>query len=193
MVAAILLDREARSIVLDADPFHGSLQEPLLKVIRVMRSLRFEGHGDFPMLRYGTDLQDRIGQQAHSMPSVFSFFLPEYSPAGALNDAALTCPECQILTGPKAVSLLNGLGSLIKYGFDSAYDGFGFGREWGEYKRNIGDSSYGYGNLTYVPAESTPQKIVDELALLLTSDRLSMSKRTQLVQVFDEQETKGKN
>ena len=30
--AAILLDREARSVTLDMDPIHGQLREPLLKV-----------------------------------------------------------------------------------------------------------------------------------------------------------------
>ena len=32
MIAAILLDREARSVTLDADPSHGVLREPLLKL-----------------------------------------------------------------------------------------------------------------------------------------------------------------
>jgi len=41
-IAAILLDREARSPVLDADPTHGKLREPLLKVIHVLRSMEFQ-------------------------------------------------------------------------------------------------------------------------------------------------------
>jgi hypothetical protein len=34
-VACTLLDREARSVVLDADPIHGSTKEPLVKVIGI--------------------------------------------------------------------------------------------------------------------------------------------------------------
>ena len=39
MVAAVLLDREARSATLDADPTHGVMREPLLKILHLMRSL----------------------------------------------------------------------------------------------------------------------------------------------------------
>jgi uncharacterized protein (DUF1800 family) len=37
-VAAILLDREARSATLDLDPTHGGLREPLVKLTSLMRS-----------------------------------------------------------------------------------------------------------------------------------------------------------
>ena len=40
-LAATLLDREARSTTLDADPTHGVLREPLLKLLHLMRSLKF--------------------------------------------------------------------------------------------------------------------------------------------------------
>lgn len=82
MIAALLLDREARSVVLDRDPSHGSLLEPFSSLIRVMRSLEFEADADKPFVRFGTNLQDDIGQEPHSFPTVFSFFLPEFSPAG---------------------------------------------------------------------------------------------------------------
>lgn len=82
MVAAILLDRESRCLVLDMDPAHGSVLEPISKFVRVLRSLEFEADRDDPHIRIGIDLQDRIGQQPHKLPNVFSFFLPEYSPPG---------------------------------------------------------------------------------------------------------------
>ena len=39
--AAILLDREARSLTLDADPTHGQLREPLLKMFHILRTFNF--------------------------------------------------------------------------------------------------------------------------------------------------------
>ena len=39
MVAAVLLDVEARSPALDSDPSHGHLREPIIKMIGFMRSL----------------------------------------------------------------------------------------------------------------------------------------------------------
>ena len=37
LVAAILLDDESRQVALDADPTHGSLREPLVKVMSLFR------------------------------------------------------------------------------------------------------------------------------------------------------------
>jgi hypothetical protein len=82
LVAAVLLDREARSVVLDIDPAHGSMLEPFLKLVRVMRSLDFASDPDRPFVHFFVDLQNRIGQQPHTLPNVFSYFLPEYAPAG---------------------------------------------------------------------------------------------------------------
>ena len=58
--AAIVLDREARSTTLDADPTHGMLREPLLKMIHVMRSLEWgTGKGRMPDVR----TMSTMGQQ----------------------------------------------------------------------------------------------------------------------------------
>ena len=81
MVAAIVLHDEARTIVLDADPTAGSLREPLLKVVSFLRSMEFSIAPDAPALRL-LNMQQRIGQMAHSTPNVFSFFLPEYATPG---------------------------------------------------------------------------------------------------------------
>ena len=58
-VASILLDRESRSILLDLDPFHGSLREPLIKVIALMRNLDYESNEKFISFR---NMKDLIGQ-----------------------------------------------------------------------------------------------------------------------------------
>jgi hypothetical protein len=36
-----------------------------------------------------------IGQEAHKLPSVFSFFRPEYRPPGRITSAGLVSPESQ--------------------------------------------------------------------------------------------------
>ena len=82
MVAALLLDRESRAVVLDVDPSHGSLQEPLLRLVRIMRSLEFELKEEKYFIRLKSELHDLIGQAPHELPTVFSFFLPEHKPAG---------------------------------------------------------------------------------------------------------------
>ena len=82
MTAAMLLDREARSVVLDADPAHGSLLEPLLKVIRLMRALEYKRDSGDYFAEFNDDLITKIGQAPYALPDVFSFFLPEFVPRG---------------------------------------------------------------------------------------------------------------
>lgn len=115
-VAAVLLDSEAHSIVLDADPAHGALFEPYLKMTRLMRSLEFEMFADSPYIRFRDDLEELLGQEPHKLPSVFSFFRPEYSPEGPVSLAGFSSPEAQVLTAPKVISFLNGVFSYLKYG-----------------------------------------------------------------------------
>jgi hypothetical protein len=65
MVAAIILDTEARSVVLDVDPTSGSLVEPMIKLTRLMRSMKFETNarsGDRVRL---IDLGQAIGQEVY--------------------------------------------------------------------------------------------------------------------------------
>jgi uncharacterized protein (DUF1501 family) len=185
-IAALLLDREARSIVLDADPSHGSAIEPFLKILRVLRSLAFQPDVDKPFVEFGSNLQDIVGQQPYEMPSVFSFFLPEHQPAGVVGEAALVCPECQILTGPKGVNLVNGILSLLKYGLDSAFGGFGVGRNDNQ-ERILGQSTLATGQLSF-SSEGFPtaRNVVDGLASLLTSGRLSSEKRDLMVSLYEQ-------
>ena len=81
-IGCILLDRESRDVSLDNDPTHGALKEPLLKVLGLMRAFGFKSHASHPWVKFDSSFGDRIGQMAHEIPSVFSFFLPEYQPSG---------------------------------------------------------------------------------------------------------------
>ena len=112
MVAAILLDSESRDTLLDFDASFGSIREPVIKVISLMRSMAYsQTDGEFVSLYNAEDI---IGQMAHEIPSVFSFFLPEYSPPGALHKASLVSPEAML--SQNSIGLLNGMISLINFG-----------------------------------------------------------------------------
>lgn len=97
MTAAMLLDREARSVVLDADPAHGSLLEPFLKVIRLMKSLEYTRDKDDFFATFRKDLHLVIGQAPHMIPNVFSFFLPEFQPRGKHRNKARAHPSLYIM------------------------------------------------------------------------------------------------
>jgi hypothetical protein len=124
MVAAIVLDREARTVIVDADPASGSLREPILKLIGLMKAMEFQNRDNLVEVRL-ENLQGSIGQEPHLAPNVFSFFLPRYSPKGHIKAASLTSPEAQILTAPKIIGTLNGLMSTVDFGLARCDGGFG--------------------------------------------------------------------
>lgn len=105
---------------------------------------------------------------------------------GPVADASFVCPECQALTGPKSVELINGLLSLVKYGLDSAYGGFGFGRGGIESSRLLGESTYATGSNKYsLLSDVSTTQVVDDLVRVLTSGRILEEKRKVLLRVFD--------
>ena len=188
-IAAILLDREARSSVLDADPIYGSLKEPLMKILQFMRAMKLQLNPDTPLLEL--ELSKPIGQEAFNMPTVFSFFLPEYSPPGVLSAAQLKSPEAYVLNTPKALGFMSGVFSLVKYGITNCMNDW-LGYNWRTCNTPEGDYSRSSGRLTFTPTtpappQSTPTSadIIDELALLFTPGRLSPENRQTMVNALD--------
>lgn len=132
--ACVVLDREATDLALSADPAHGSIREPILKVMGFIRS--FEYSNTLPAVVNGPPLAEffnlalfemdsKIGQAPHDFPSVFSFFLPEYIPeSGPAQLAQLAAPEATILDMPKIIGLVNGMISFTKYGLSDCNSGF---------------------------------------------------------------------
>jgi hypothetical protein len=111
-VAAILLEKESRDLSLDFDPSFGAIREPVIKVISLLRSMEYsQTDGNFVSLY---DLDTTIGQMAHDIPSVFSFFLPEYKPPGVCAKASLVAPEAML--SQNSIGLVNGMLSLINLG-----------------------------------------------------------------------------
>jgi hypothetical protein len=194
MVAAIILDREARIISLDADPGTGSLREPLLKVLSFMRAMEYQKSVNVTAVTL-EGLEDIIGQEVHKAPSVFSFFSPEFSPSGKITDAALTSPESQLLDSAKVVGLLNGLFSLIDIGMSNCFGGLGATNSWwcDGYLTNSPEEMDSTGVLTFSPTNSLSGKdVVNEIALLLTGGRLNSVTKRVLIDAYDlEYEDKG--
>lgn len=112
-INAVLLDREARSDALQADPTHGSLREPIIKVMHMLRSMEYTPTSDKEI-----DLSSmgRIQQTPFGMPSVFNFYQPDYSPPGI---GQLYSPEAQIVTPESIIHYLNGMQGIIYQGVSS--------------------------------------------------------------------------
>jgi uncharacterized protein (DUF1501 family)/uncharacterized protein (DUF1800 family) len=177
---AVLTDREARSPILEADPRFGMMRDPLLKLYHLMRSLEYKTNKGREV--NFLDLPTRFGVQPFRSPSVFGFYLPEFQPAGKVSNEGLVAPQAQLATTPNIVGFLNGATSLVDIGLSSCDGGFGtyYGRS------SCGDVNNRFdGNLTYTPPPgATPQQIVDDLDIVLTSGRLNSTTRAYMVSEY---------
>jgi len=195
-VAAILLDREATSVVLDADPAHGSIREPLLKVIGFMKAMEYTRTPHdrlvYPMLDTFV-ASARIGQNVYESPSVFSFFSPDHAPSGQFSLASLVSPESDALSMPTVVGISNGLFNMIRHGLNGC--GYGLGPSpWGCRLRSSPDTWLPAGNyensvgyLAFSPESNhtSGEDVIDELATLITSGRLSDENREIILSAYN--------
>jgi len=115
--------------------------------------------------------------------------------------AGLVSPESQVLNGPKAVNTMNLFLSYLKYGPSNCYSGIGtsgvIANGW-ENSCKIGDNSYNLGNNKYLPSkygldEASANEVIDDLATLLTSGRLSPENREIMKEAFDYTLESGKD
>ncbi|GAA5144269.1 hypothetical protein GCM10023213_34100 [Prosthecobacter algae] len=136
VVKAILLDYEARSLT-NVDPQvvnsttsvnvgFGKVKEPLIRYTQILRAFNSKSQinmGDLSSYgypagqlanlgtgatsyRYSDTLTD-LGQIPNNMPSVFNWYLPDYTPGGRVAAAGLVAPELQIMTENLVVRTVN--------------------------------------------------------------------------------------
>lgn len=181
-VEAVLLDREAQSAALDADPSHGKLREPLIKLLHPLRSLEFRTTEPGLQIEFRKSFNDDIGQLIYSAPSVFSFFTSDFTPAGSrAGDMGLVAPEAEILTPLGSVQFMNGMISLAKSGLTSTERGFGRYRTIDAMMTPVPWQVAGKLDLLRindVSADPEASLVLDRLDLLLTSGRLSDVQRS---------------
>lgn len=182
--AAIIMDREATSSVLNADPTYGSVKEPLVKIVGFMRNMDF-ARTSYSKLQNAyliNGLNDKIGQMVYEANTVFNFFAPNFSPPGLFSQASLFSPESQVLSMITAVGMTNGLYSLITYGLNSCWYGLG---------ENMNGCEYATGYLEYNPDTSGSNitevaiQVIDDLATLTTSGRLSQANRDIILEQYE--------
>ena len=104
VVKAILLDPEARDPAKISDPTFGKVREPFLKAVNLARA--FNAYADNGWYYLDAFSLDHV-QEPMKAPSVFNYYLPSYSPPGALAQANLVAPELQIVNASSGVTAPN--------------------------------------------------------------------------------------
>ncbi|MEM9419623.1 MAG: DUF1800 family protein, partial [Planctomycetota bacterium] len=112
VIKAILLDPEARDRTYSSNPYHGKVVEPFLLKWALYRVLDRLDRPSQPVgLRVDQFMfgeHDKFGQAYLTSPSVFNFYLPDYTiPNGGLDLRMLDAPELQILNEITVFSSLN--------------------------------------------------------------------------------------
>ncbi len=100
-----------RAVLLDPEASDGvKLREPFLRYLALNRGLDVaSSDGTWP--GYGFVVQFLTQQHVMSAPSVFNFYLPNFTPAGELGNSGLVAPEFQITND----STIAGMTNLIAY------------------------------------------------------------------------------
>ena len=192
MTAAIVLDREARSLVLTADPTHGHIREPMVKLLHLMRAMEYLPNGKPLGVELITNLVKRIGQAPYRAPSVFNFYQPEYVPFGPMQHIGLVAPEAQLGVLPYLLGFYDGVSSMLFDGLSSCEGGFfqtscntavhPYPSAWAN--KDYAQSNAGY--LAWTPSDaSTSASVVAELDVLFTAGRLDEHAKAVITDEFE--------
>eukprot|EP00804_Cyclotella_cryptica_P004534 CCRYP_006892-RA/>CCRYP_006892-RA protein AED:0.17 eAED:0.17 QI:494/0.84/0.6/1/0.94/0.9/20/0/2106 len=184
--ASILLSNDALSATLDSDPSFGGLKEPLHKLMHLMRSLEFNlslSHRRTDTL-ISLSAQDILGQSPYGAPDQFSFFSPDYSPAGAHVESSLVSPEAELLNMKYVIGSQNAFYTLLQDGLTICWGGIG--PSWNGGKGSCNGNSEAAGYLSFVPEGdiSSSSNVVSQLSTLLTADRLDASSRNVIQSAY---------
>jgi len=108
VVAALLLDNDARSASVAAEPGFGKLREPMLRFTAWARAYGATSPSGAWDVGNTSDPARALAQSPLRAPSVFNFFRPGYVPPNsAIASAALAAPEFQITNESSVVGYVN--------------------------------------------------------------------------------------
>ena len=162
VVAAVLLDNEARSPAGLTDSNFGRLREPMLRLVQWGRS--FGANSTAGSWRIGNQSSPTfaLGQSPLRSSSVFNFFRPGYvPPSTAIASQGMVAPEFQLVNESSVGGYINFLSGILQNGFNS---------------RDV-TASYTAEKTLVLDAAA----LVNRLAWLLTANQLSAATKTLIV------------
>ena len=163
VVRAILMDSEARNRT-SAPAYFGKLREPLLRITQLWRALDARSNSG----RVDEGWPDYYSAQAvQRSPTVFNFFLPDYSLPGEIATLGLKSPEFQITTDTYITRLTNEIGAKIFYAWQGSDTG-----TWNPVKVDLNRD---------MQIAHDAAALVDRYNLLFMGGRMSAQMRTLLI------------
>ena len=170
LVAAILMDAEARSDDMLAFDTFGKIREPAIRFVQWARA--FDASSVTPQNSfdpYDPTTRADLGQSPYESPSVFNFYRPGYiAPGSATGAVGMTVPELQITNSSTLVGYAN---FMAHFAFADALNG-----------NDQHNSSFIPDYTDERALASDPAALVDHLNTLLASGQLSDEVRNNIVQ-----------
>lgn len=181
VIAAVLLDEEARGDAGLSSPRHGKLREPAVRVVQWAKTFRLTSKAG--SWKFGLPSGDPIydfGQRLFWAPSVFNFFRPGFVPPGtALADSGATAPEFQIVNEASVAQYANVLSGIVFEGpWVFAPDRPEFDQSVPSPQSGIGDMAPDYSREMALAHDA--EALLDRLNLLLCAGQLSAPTRSRL-------------
>ncbi|MBU2407889.1 MAG: DUF1800 domain-containing protein, partial [Gammaproteobacteria bacterium] len=119
VLAAVLLDNEARSPAGLTDESFGRLREPMLRLAQWGRTFGARSASDSWKIGNTSDAAGQLGQSPLRSPSVFNFFRPGYVPPSTdIAARKLVAPEFQIVNETSVAGYLNFMQLAVQRGFN---------------------------------------------------------------------------
>jgi hypothetical protein len=165
VIKAILLDPEARNCSWIENPHQGKLREPMMRYFNIARQIDRDTPSGLDW-NIGYSFYTKTGQAPLSSPSVFNFFLPDFTPNGPIGDEGLVAPEFQIHNSSTSIGYINMIDYVTSPEWSSIFETWGLGIE---------DSSLNFDELKYWAKE--PEVLINQLDKLFTHGLLSNETR----------------
>ncbi|MBX2876748.1 MAG: DUF1800 domain-containing protein [Saprospiraceae bacterium] len=138
VLKAILLHPEARSCSPTPGYTFGKLREPVVRLMNYLKAFHLSSNTNEDYFTLLECFADKTGQSPLESPSVFNFYLPDYSPPGPINQNYLTAPSFQILNSTNAIGIVNDVDLRTIRGGYFASECIG-DEEFGEEEQEEGD------------------------------------------------------
>lgn len=120
VVAAVLLDDEARNPQNTSQPTWGKLREPMVRFVQWARTFGLTSTTDLWRIGDLGNPATQLGQSPLRSPSVFNFFRPGYvPPSTALAATSSLAPEFQIVNETSVGGYVNYMQGVIRNGINS--------------------------------------------------------------------------
>jgi len=165
IIKAILLHDEARSCGAVNNPNQGKMREPMINYYNLVRQIGLSNPSGYDW-NLSDNFFNRTAHRVLSSYSVFSFYLPSFSPNGPISDAGLVGPEYQIHDSNTSIGFINAMNAYTS-NQAAVYDGVSH--------LGISDSTLDMVYLQYLAKDS--EVLINHLDKLLTHGLLSNDTR----------------